>query len=78
LALDWLRADREPYGPLVRQGNPTVKQQERQVRTHWRGDADLTSVRSRPALDLLSENERAAWQALWVDVAALLQRARQQ
>jgi hypothetical protein len=78
LALDWLRADLKPYGPLVRQGNPTVKQQERQVRTQWRGDADLAPIRDQPALDLLSENERAAWQILWADVAALFQRARQQ
>jgi hypothetical protein len=73
-----LRVDLKPYGPLVEQGNPAVKQQERQVRTHWRGDADIASVRDRPAPDLLSENERAAWQALRADVAALLQRARQQ
>lgn len=55
-----------------------VKQQERQILTHWRGDADLAAIRDQPALDLLSENERAAWQTLWADVAALLQRARQQ
>jgi hypothetical protein len=50
LALDWLRADLKPYGPLVRQGNPAVK---RQVLTHWQGDADLASIRDQPALDLL-------------------------
>jgi hypothetical protein len=64
LALDWLRADLKYYGPLVKQDNPAIKQQERQVRTHWRGNADLASVRNQPALDLLSENERAAWQTL--------------
>ena len=35
------------------------------------GRADLASVRDRPALDRLPENERAAWQALWRDVDEL-------
>jgi hypothetical protein len=35
---------------------------------HRRSDPDLASVRDPQALERLPENERDAWQALWLDV----------
>jgi hypothetical protein len=42
---------------------------------HWLKDADLAGVRDKHALDTLPEEERANWQALWVDVADTLAQA---
>ena len=41
---------------------------------HWQADPDLAPVRGREGLDRLPQAERAAWQALWRDVAELAQR----
>jgi hypothetical protein len=40
-----------------------------------RQNADLASVRDPAALARLPREERAAWDRLWADVAALLERA---
>jgi hypothetical protein len=39
---------------------------------HRKTDPDLTGVRDIPVLAKLPEGERKAWQALWADVDALL------
>ena len=41
----------------------------------WQEDGWLSGVRDKNALVKLPEDERAAWQQLWADVAALLKRA---
>ncbi|HKB40280.1 MAG TPA: tetratricopeptide repeat protein [Gemmataceae bacterium] len=41
---------------------------------HWQKDDDFAGVRD-PALARLPAEERAAWQRLWADVAALLKKA---
>ncbi|MBI1913784.1 MAG: tetratricopeptide repeat protein [Planctomycetes bacterium] len=75
-ALDWLQADLAAYTRLTEKGNPNTRQTIQQRLAHWQADADLTAVRDAKALTALPEKERAAWQQLWADVAALLVKAR--
>ena len=42
---------------------------------HWQIDGDLAGIRDEAALAKLLEAERKAWQRLWGDVKALLERA---
>jgi tetratricopeptide (TPR) repeat protein len=76
-ALGWLRDDLTAYSNLAGQDNLALKRAIQQRLTAWQSDPDLASVRESQALDRLPENERADWQALWRDVAALLQHTRQ-
>jgi serine/threonine-protein kinase len=73
-ALAWLRDDLTAYAKLAGQNNPAMKQFIQQRLVHWKGDSDLVSVRDGQALDLLAENERDAWRALWRDMDELLKR----
>jgi tetratricopeptide (TPR) repeat protein len=70
-ALDWLRADLTAYVRLADQGNPNARPALLQKLAHWQQDTDLTALRDGNALAALPEKERAAWQKLWADVAAL-------
>ena len=47
-----------------------------QVLRHWQVDSDLAGVRDEGSLGKLPQSERDGWLALWTDVAALLQKAR--
>ncbi len=73
-ALGWLRDDLAAYTRLAEKNDPKVNQSIQQTLAHWRRDPDLASVRDPQALDHLSEDERAAWQALWRDVDELAKR----
>jgi Flp pilus assembly protein TadD/serine/threonine protein kinase len=73
-ALDWLRADLTAYVRLAEQGNPNARQAILQYLAHWQQDTDLTALRDGKALAALPQKERAAWQELWADVAALCKR----
>jgi tetratricopeptide (TPR) repeat protein len=73
-ALDWLRADLTAYVRLAEPGNPNARQEILQNLTHWQQDTDLAALREGKALAALPEKERAAWQKLWADVAALRKR----
>jgi hypothetical protein len=42
----------------------------------WMEDPELAAVRDQAALAKLPQGERKAWEALWADVAGLLERAR--
>jgi hypothetical protein len=57
--------------------NPRLSQVIQQRLAHWQRDPDLASVRDPQALDRLSDNERAAWQALWREVDELAKRVAQ-
>jgi hypothetical protein len=74
-ALAWLRADLRAWAAQVEKGTL----QERAVATKklrwWQADPDLAGVRDAAALARLPEVERAAWQRLWADVQALLEKA---
>jgi eukaryotic-like serine/threonine-protein kinase len=73
-ALGWLRADLAIYATWAERPEPAAKQAVRQLLGHWQEDADLASVRDKPALAKLPEDEREAWAALWADVGALLRK----
>jgi hypothetical protein len=70
-ALDWLRADLTAYTRLVEKANPNTRRVIQQRLAHWQEDTDLTPLRDAKALAALPEKERAAWQQLWAEVAAL-------
>jgi hypothetical protein len=77
-ALSWLRDDLTAYAKLAQRNNPAANQFIQQRLTHWRTDADLSSVRDPQALGRLPDNERVAWQALWRDVDELAKRVAKQ
>ncbi len=75
-ALGWLREDLkalEAFALSAEKGNREVVAQ---TLAHWKGDADLASVRDRDALAKLPEAERKAWEALWADVETLRAKVR--
>ena len=74
-ARDWLRADLEAWGSLLKNGQAQDRVVIQGVLVHWKVDADLASIRDDDALVKLPEAERTAWRALWTDVAGLLARA---
>jgi hypothetical protein len=73
-ALDWLRDDLATYDTLAGQDEAAVNQAIQQRPRHWRGNADLASVRDPQALDRLADDDRAAWQTLWRGVDELAER----
>jgi WD40 repeat protein/tRNA A-37 threonylcarbamoyl transferase component Bud32 len=75
-ALDWLRADLRHATKTLQAGNPKVREAVPQTIQRWQRDSDLAGVRNKQALAALPEAERHAWEQLWADVAALLDRAR--
>ena len=72
-AYDWLREDLNDWAAVLDHGPASARAEARMVLEDWRDDDDLDSVHDH--LDKLPENERQAWQKLWADVDALLQRA---
>ena len=61
------------FGPA---GTPKVGPAMQQFLSHWQHDPDLAGVREKAALAQLPKGEREAWQKLWANVDALLDRAR--
>jgi tetratricopeptide (TPR) repeat protein len=74
-ARDWLRADLDAWARVLREGTPPGRPAAQKMLRHWQRDPDLTPVRDPAALGRLAPAERAAWQRLWADVAALLDKA---
>jgi tetratricopeptide (TPR) repeat protein len=75
-ARDWLQAELGAVRKKLDEGRALVVMQAERRLTHWQQDTDLAGVRDSEKLDGLPEAERKAWQALWADVAGLLQKAR--
>jgi tetratricopeptide (TPR) repeat protein len=71
-ALEWLRADLAAWGKLA--DRPEVRPVLRRVLGHWQTNAELATLRDPVALAKLPEREHAAWQQLWSEIAALLER----
>jgi serine/threonine-protein kinase len=74
-ALEWLRADLWAWAKVVKEGSPPRKATAQKTLRHWQQDTDLSGVREAAALARLPGEERAAWERLWADVAALLEKA---
>src|SRR5262249_32299567 len=70
-ALAWLRDDLAAYTRLADNSNANTRRAIQQRLAHWQEDTDVTAVRDAKALAALREKERAAWEKLWADVAAL-------
>jgi hypothetical protein len=75
-ALDWLRADLALWAKQAEGGTPQARAAVRKNLLHWQKDTDFDGVRDAAALAKLPDAERAQWQKLWADVAALLQKTR--
>jgi tetratricopeptide (TPR) repeat protein len=74
-ALAWLRDDLALWTKQVESGSAQQRAEaERQLR-HRQTDPDLAGLRDAAALAKLPEDERAAWQQFWADVAAVLKKA---
>ena len=73
-ALDWLRADLTAWTRVMGKGPPEARQLLAQALQHWQKGPDLAGLRDKAALDQLPAAERDAWQRLWANVNALLQR----
>ena len=75
-ALDWLGADLAQWAKELDPSTPQARTAVQRTLTHWQIDPDLVSVRGPEALAQLPEAARPAWQKLWTDVDALLDKAR--
>jgi tetratricopeptide (TPR) repeat protein len=73
-ARGWLRADLDLWAKQVENGKPPVRAAARQTLQRWQKDPDLASLRDAAALAKLPEAERADFEKLWADVAALLKK----
>jgi tetratricopeptide (TPR) repeat protein len=74
-ALAWLRDNLKYYGEQLQDANARTRQAVQQSLQYWQADPEFDSVRGKEALAQLPEAERAVWQQLWNDVAALLPKA---
>jgi len=75
-ALEWLRADLAGRTRQLEAGTPQDRAEIQLVLHIWRSDPALAGVRDADRLAALPSEERAAWQQLWADVAALAAKAR--
>jgi tetratricopeptide (TPR) repeat protein len=74
-ALDWLRADLALRTEHLESGPPADRTAAQQALQHWQQDGDLAGLRDPDALGKLPAAERAAWEKLWADLAALVKKA---
>jgi tetratricopeptide (TPR) repeat protein len=74
-ALGWLRAELAVWSKRVELGPAEGRSAVVQALRPWQVDTDLAGVRAPAALARLPAAERAAWQALWADVDALIRGA---
>jgi WD40 repeat protein/Tfp pilus assembly protein PilF len=72
-ALEWLRAELDDLRqrPVAHRNDALTRLQTLE---HWYRQPDLASVREARSLAVLPEQERAAWERLWSDLAAVRQR----
>jgi tetratricopeptide (TPR) repeat protein len=75
-AREWLQLDLADWAKKVDSGTAADRIQAEKALTQWREDPELAPLREPDALDRLSADERKECNALWSEVAALLNRAR--
>jgi tetratricopeptide (TPR) repeat protein len=76
-AREWLRADLAAWDRYLKDGTlPDPRPRVLAALGAWQKDPALAGVRDADALAALPPEERAAWQQLWADVAALAAKAR--
>jgi tetratricopeptide (TPR) repeat protein len=73
-ALDWLKAELVAWSKAVDSGDAGARRVVAARLRRWKSDPDLASVRDRNAIEKLPADEQRAWEALWKDVDALLNR----
>jgi serine/threonine-protein kinase len=71
-ALDWLHADLARWAKQRENAQPETRAAVEKTLRHWQTDPDLAGVRDPEAVAKLPDAERQAWQKLWADVNALL------
>jgi hypothetical protein len=74
-ALTWLQQELDFWKEKAK-ANPLAAEQMVSTLSQWLTDPEIASVRDDKALDPLPEGECKDWQALWADVAQLLQKAK--
>jgi hypothetical protein len=73
----WLVAELDAWTRLLDSATPGQRAAIAQTMNHWRSvDPDLAGIRDEVELAKLPDVERKAWQLLWADVDALLEKAR--
>jgi tetratricopeptide (TPR) repeat protein len=76
-ALDWLKAERTVWARILESGPPQARPFIVQTLSHWQTDSDLAGIRDAQALAKLPADEQKACTQLWIDVAALLKKAKE-
>jgi serine/threonine-protein kinase len=76
-SLAWLKAECDAWTQLL-EADPKARPRVAPILKHWQTDPNLASLRDPSALAKLPEAERKDWHALWADVGALIERAREQ
>jgi len=74
-ALDWLKAELTVWTKHLASAPPEDRPTIVETLSRWQKDSDLAGIRDKAALAKLPADERAAFTELWVDVAALLEKA---
>ncbi len=74
-ALGWLKGEVVSWAKTLDGAPAQMKANIAPTLKHWKTDSDLAGIRDPEALAKLPDPERKLWQALWVDVEALLKRA---
>jgi tetratricopeptide (TPR) repeat protein/predicted Ser/Thr protein kinase len=74
-ALRWLRGELAGRARRLEAATPQERPRLVGELRHWQFDATLAGVRNADRLAALPADERAGWQKLWADVAALVARA---
>jgi tetratricopeptide (TPR) repeat protein len=72
---DWLQAELAAWKKVLESARPEQRAVVIQTLRHWQEDPDLAGVRDPDALARLPESARAAWQSLWAEAAALIDKA---
>jgi serine/threonine-protein kinase len=75
--LDWLRADLELWRFQLKSKESTQRQNVIKYLSIWQTEPNLAAVRDAPGLVQLPEAERQTWQQLWLEVAEVVQKAKQ-